>query len=195
MFATTVNLFNTYRGIFVLQKGPQDLPASYGLLATMLGAYLVASFAVEQFENDLFPAFLAALTDAALSAGIILAVLWVRGVLHRAPQMLTAYMGIGAGFGFAIAAALAVISIGTLIGIPVQFFVIVVKIPFFLVNIVISGHLFRATISVSLAVGVIITLAMLFVVINVTNRFDPDLVRPQQASGLVTPSPQMTPER
>ncbi len=195
MFATTINLFNTYRGIFTLQKGPQDLPASYALLVTALCAYTLARFAVEQFENALFPAFLAALTDTAITSGIILAVLWARGVVHRTPQMLTAYLGIGAGFGLAITAALAIISIGTLIGVPIQFFVTVVTIPFLLVNVVINGHLFRATVSVSLAMGVIITVVLMFVVINVTNRFDPDLARTGQPAANVTPAPQMSREQ
>jgi ethanolamine transporter EutH len=195
MLATTVNLFNTYRGIFVLEKGPQHLPTSYLLLVTMLCAYTLARFGVEQFENDLGPAFLMALVDTAMSSVIILAVLWARGVAHRAPQMLTAFMGIGAGFGFAIIVALGMISIGNVIGVPlVQGFFNVVTFPFILVNVIINGHLFRATVSVTLAVGVIMALVLTFLVVNVTNRFDPHLVRPQEA-GQVTPSPQMSPVR
>lgn len=200
MLATTVNLFNTYRGIFVLEKGPQHLPTSYALLVTMLCAYTLARFGVEQFENDLFPSFLMALIDTAMSSGIILAVLWARGVAHRAPQMLTAFFGIGAGFGFAIIVALGIISIGILIDVPlVQGFFNVVTFPFILVNVVINGHLFRATLSVTLAVGVIMALVLFFLVVNVTNRFDPHLVRSQQTSGevsgQVTPSPQMSQPR
>jgi hypothetical protein len=195
MLATTVNLFNTYRGIFVLEKGPQHLPTSYALLVTILCAYTLVRFGVEQFENDLFPSFLMALTDTAMSLGIILAVLWARGVAHRATQLLTAYFGIGAGFGLAIIVALSIISIGNLIGVPlVQGFVNVVTFPFILVNIVINGHLFRETLSASLAVGVVMALVLMFLVINVTNRFDPHLLRPQ-ASGQVTPSPQMSTPR
>ncbi|MGH8478570.1 MAG: hypothetical protein ACREXK_03070 [Gammaproteobacteria bacterium] len=195
MFATTVNLFNTYRGIFVLEKGPQHLPNSYGLLAVMLCAYLLARFGVKQFDTDLAPAFLMALTDTVLSSGIILAVLWARGVAPRATQLLTAFAGIGAGFGFAIIVALGIISIGVLIDVPlVQGFFNAVTFPFILVNIVINGHLFRATLSVSLAVGVIMALVLMFLVVNVTNRFDPELARPQEG-GQVTPSPQMSPVR
>jgi hypothetical protein len=200
MFATTVNLLNTYRGIFILEKGPQHLPTSYALLVTMLCAYTLARFGVEQFENDLAPAFLMALVDTAMSSAIILAVLWARGVVHRAPQMLTAFAGIGAGFGFAMVVALGVISIGNVIGVPlVQGFVNVVTFPFILVNVVINGHLFRATVSVTLAVGTIMALVLMFLVINVTNRFDPHLTRSQQTSGevsgQVTPSPQMSQPR
>ena len=200
MLATTVNLFNTYRGIFVLEKGPQHLPTSYALLATMLCAYTLARFGVEQFENDLFPSFLMALIDTAMSSGIILAVLWARGVIHRAPQMLAAFFGIGAGFGFAIIVALGIISIGVLIDVPlVQGFFNVITFPFILVNVVINGHLFRATLSVTLAVGVFMSLVLFFLVVNVTNRFDPHLVRSQQTSGevsgQVTPSPQMSQPR
>jgi len=195
MLATTVNLFNTYRGIFVLEKGPQHLPTSYALLVTILCAYTLVRFGMEQFENDLFPSFLMALTDTAMSLGIILAILWARGVAHRATQLLTAYFGIGAGFGLAIIVALSIISIGNLIGVPlVQGFVNVVTFPFILVNIVINGHLFRETLSASLAVGVVMALVLMFLVINVTNRFDPHLLRPQ-ASGQVTPSPQMSTPR
>jgi hypothetical protein len=200
MLATTVNLLNTYRGIFVLEKGPQHLPTSYPLLVTMLCAYTLARFGVEQFENDLGPAFLMALVDTAMSSGIILAVLWARGVAHRAPQMLTAFAGIGAGFGFAMVVALGMISIGSVIGVPlVQGFFNVVTFPFILVNVIINGHLFRATVSVTLAVGVIMALVLTFLVVNVTNRFDPQLVRSQQTSGevsgQVTPSPQMSQPR
>ncbi len=196
MFATTVNLFNTYRGIFVLEKGPQHLPTSYGLLAAMLSAYLLVRFGVEQFENDPFPSFLMALTDTAMSSGIILAVLWARGVAHRAAQLLTAFAGIGAGFGFAMIVALGLISIGSVIGVPlVPGFVNVVTFPFILVNVIINGHLFRATLSVSLAVGVIMALVLMFLVVNVTNRFDPHLVRPQEAGQMMTPSPQMSTPR
>lgn len=196
MFATTVNLFNTYRGIFVLEKGPQHLPTSYALLVTMLCAYMLARFGLEQFEHELTPSFLMAFTNTALSSGIILAILWARGVIHRAPQMLTAFAGIGAGFGLAMIVVLGIISIGNVIGIPlVQGFVNVVTFPFILVNVVINGHLFRATVSVTLAVGVLMALVLMFVVVNVTDRFDPALARPPEASRQVTPSPQMTPER
>ncbi|MCI0402766.1 MAG: hypothetical protein L0212_04505 [Acidobacteria bacterium] len=196
MFATTVNLFNTYRGIFVLEKGPQHLPTSYGLLAAMLCAYLVARFGVEQFENDLAPAFSMALVDTAMSSGIILAILWARGIAHRATQLLTAFAGIGAGFGFAMIVALGIISVGSVIGVPlVQGFVNVVTFPFILVNVVINGHLFRATLGVTLAIGVIMALVLMFLVVNVTNRFDPHLVRPQEAGQMTTPSPQMSTPR
>ncbi|MDQ3772926.1 MAG: hypothetical protein M3461_00280 [Pseudomonadota bacterium] len=196
MLATTVNLFNTYRGIFVLEKGPQHLPTSYALLVTMLCAYTLARFGVEQFEVDLGPAFLMALIDTAMSSGIILAVLWARGVAHRAPQMLTAFAGIGAGFGFAMVVALGMISIGNVIGVPlVQGFFNVVTFPFILVNVIINGHLFRATVSVTLAVGVIMALVLTFLVVNVTNRFDPHFVRAPQEAGQVTPSPQMSTPR
>jgi ethanolamine transporter EutH len=196
MFATTVNLFNTYRGIFTLEKGPQHLPTSYALLVTMLCAYTLARFGVEQFENDPAPAFLMALIDTAMSSGIILAILWARGVAHRAPQMLTAFAGIGAGFGLAMIVALGAISIGNMIGVPlVQGFVNVVTFPFILVNVVINGHLFRATVSVTLAVGVLMALVLMFLVVNVTNRFDPHLMRAPQEAGQVTPSPQMSTPR
>lgn len=196
MLATTVNLFNTYRGIFVLEKGPQHLPTSYALLVTMLCAYMLARFGVEQFENDLAPAFLMALTDTAMSTGVILAVLWARGRAHRATQLLTAFAGIGAGFGLAIVVALGIISLGTIIGVPlVPGFFNVVTFPFILVNVVINGHLFRSTLEVTLAVGVIMALVLMFLVVNVTNRFDPDLVRVPGTSGQVTPSPQMSPVR
>ncbi|MGH8566768.1 MAG: hypothetical protein ACREXU_01820 [Gammaproteobacteria bacterium] len=196
MLATTVNLFNTYRGIFVLEKGPEHLPTSYALLITMLCAYMLARFGVEQFENDLAPAFLMAVVDTAMSSGIILAVLWVRGVVHRVPQLLTAFAGIGAGFGLAMIVGLGIISIGTFIGVPlVQGFVNVVTFPFILVNVVINGHLFRATLSVTLAAGVIMALVLMFLVVNVTNRFDPHLTRTPAASGQVTPSPQMSTPR
>ena len=146
------------------------------------------------------PSFLMALIDTAMSSGIILAVLWARGVAHRAPQMLTAFSGIGAGFGFAIIVALGIISIGVLIDVPlVQGFFNVVTFPFILVNVVINGHLFRSTLSVTLAVGVFMALVLFFLVVNVTNRFDPHLVRSQQTSGetsgQVTPSPQMSQPR
>jgi ethanolamine transporter EutH len=196
MFATTVNLLNTYRGIFALEKGPQHLPTSYALLVIMLCAYTLARFGVEQFENDPAPAFLMALIDTAMSSGIILAILWARGVAHRAPQMLTAFAGIGAGFGLAMIVALGVISIGNMIGVPlVQGFVNVVTFPFILVNVVINGHLFRATVSVTLAIGVLMALVLMFLVVNVTNRFDPHLARAPQEAGQVTPSPQMSTPR
>jgi ethanolamine transporter EutH len=196
MFATTVNLFNTYRGIFALEKGPQHLPTSYALVVTMLCAYTLARFGVEQFENDFAPAFLMALIDTVMSSGIILAILWARGVAHRAPQMLTAFAGIGAGFGLAMIVALGIISIGNMIGVPlVQGFVNVVTFPFILVNVVINGHLFRATVSVTLAVGVLMALVLMFLVVNVTNRFDPHLVGAPQEAGQVTPSPQMSTPR
>ena len=71
-----------------------------------------------------------------------------------------------------------------------------VTFPFILVNVVINGHLFRATLSVSLAVGVIMALVLFFLVVNVTNRFDPHLSRaPQEAGRVVTPSPQMSTPR
>ncbi|MGH8490800.1 MAG: hypothetical protein ACREXS_18545, partial [Gammaproteobacteria bacterium] len=71
----------------------------------------------------------------------------------------------------------------------------VVIFPLVLVNVVISGHLFRKSLDTNLAAGVGIALVLLFIVINVTDRFDPTLERTGAGSARMTPSPQTTPER
>jgi hypothetical protein len=196
MLASTINLFNIYRGIFSLQRGPQHLPASIGLLFAMLALYTTARFGVKQFEHDLLPSLWMALADTGMNTGVILAILWARGVGHRALQMLLAFWGIGAGLNLAIIGALALISLGTLIEVPmVPGFINVVTFPFIVINLTINGHLFRESLSISLGVGVLLALVTMFLVINVTDRFDPTIVRTPGESSRMTPSPQMTPER
>lgn len=185
---------DTLAGITRLEKGPQDLPSSYALLITSVIVYALIRFGVYIYRVPIGSAAIMGLTDTAVTVGIIVLLLAVRGVTFRAPQMLTAFTNIASGFGLAIILSLGLISL--IPDVPlVQGFRNVVIFPLVLVNVVITGHLFRASLGTNLAAGVGIALVLLFIVINVTDRFDPTLERTGAGSSRMTPSPQTIPER
>jgi hypothetical protein len=185
---------DTLAGITRLEKGPQHLPSSYALLITSVVVYTLIRFGVYVSKVPIESAAIMGLTDAAVTVGIIVLLLAVRGVTFRAPQMLTAFTSIASGFGLVIIFSLGLISL--IPDIPLsQNFRTVVIFPLFLVNIVISGHLFRASLATNLAAGVGIALVLFFIVTNVTDRFDPTLERTGAGSSRMTPSPQTIPER
>lgn len=185
---------DTLAGITRLEKGPQHLPTSYTLLITSVVVYTLTRFGVYIYKVPIGSAAMMGLTDTAITVGIIVLLLAVRGVTFRAPQMLTAFTSIASGFGWAI-----ILSLGLISMIPdvpmVQGFRNVVIFPLVLVNVVITGHLFRASLGTNLAAGVGIALVLLFIVTNVTDRFDPTLERTGAGSSRMTPSPQTIPER
>jgi len=185
---------DTLAGITRLEKGPQDLPSSYALLITSVIVYTLTCIGVYIYRVPIGSAAIMGLTDTAVTVGIIVLLLAVRGVTFRAPQMLTAFTSIASGFGLAIIFSLGLISL--IPDVPlVQGFRNVVIFPLVLVNVVISGHLFRKSLDTNLAAGVGIALVLLFIVINVTDRFDPTLERTGAGSSRMTPSPQTIPER
>ena len=194
MLYAVKTFIDTLAGITRLEKGPQHLPASYALLITSIVVYTLIRFGVYVSKVPIESAAIMGLTDAAVTVGIIVLLLAVRGVTFRAPQMLTAFTSIASGFGLVIIFSLGLISL--IPDIPLsQNFRTVVIFPLFLVNIVISGHLFRASLATNLAAGVGIALVLFFIVTNVTDRFDPTLERTGAGSARMTPSPQMVPER
>jgi len=186
---------DTLAGITRLEKGPQHLPTSYVLLLTSVIAYAFIRFGVYVSKVPIGSAAIMGLTDTAVTVGIIVLLLAVRGVTFRAPQMLTAFTNIASAFGLAIIFSLGLISL--IPDVPLtQGFRTVVIFPLFLVNIVINGHLFRKSLDTNLAAGVGIALVLYFAVTNVTDRFDPTLERTGAGtSARMTPSPQSTPER
>lgn len=192
MFQSLLNTYNVFAGIFVLAKGPQHLPSSYGLLATTLIAYTLARIGVAAYEVPFSAALNMGLANTAVTVGVILVLLAVRGVSFRAIQMLSAFAGIGAGFGFAIIIALAIISLAPEVPLFAGL-ITVVTFPLTCINILINAHLFRESLSTSLVVGVGVALVLLFTVINVSSRFDPTAQLTAGDSARMTPSPQGTP--
>ncbi len=185
---------DTLAGITRLEKGPQHLPTSYALLITSVVVYTLIRFGVYIYKVPIGSAAIMGLTDTAITVGIIVLLLAVRGVTFRAPQMLTAFSSIASAFGLAVIFSLGLISL--IPDVPmVQGFRNVVIFPLVLVNVVITGHLFRASLATNLATGVGIALVLLFIVTNVTDRFDPTLERTGAGSSRMTPSPQTIPER
>lgn len=195
MFHMLSDLFNVFAGIFRLEKGPQHLPSSYGLLVGTLVVFALARIGVKAYEVPFSAALNMGLIGTAVTVGVILVLLAVRGVTFRAPQMLTAFAGIGAAFGIAVIIALAIISLVP--EVPLFAGLInVVTFPLTCVNVVINAHLFRESLSTNMAIGLVVALVLMFTVINVTNRFDPTLQPPGSgASARMTPSPQATPEQ
>ncbi|MGH8489202.1 MAG: hypothetical protein ACREXS_10160, partial [Gammaproteobacteria bacterium] len=151
---------DTLAGITRLEKGPQHLPTSYALLITSVVVYALIRFGVYIYRVPIESAAIMGLTDAAVTVGIIVLLLAVRGVTFRAPQMLTAFTSIASAFGLAVVFSLGLISL--IPDVPlVQGFRNVVIFPLVLVNVVISGHLFRKSLDTNLAAGVGIALVLL----------------------------------
>jgi hypothetical protein len=90
------NVLATLFRICLLRANPQDLPASYALLAITLTAYAAAEVIGLADTVPLRRAFDAVALDVALLVAITAIVLRVRGGWARLPQTLSALAGAGA---------------------------------------------------------------------------------------------------
>ncbi|MGH8583714.1 MAG: hypothetical protein ACREWG_13230 [Gammaproteobacteria bacterium] len=183
-----IALYNTLRGIFWLEKGPQDLPTSYALTGLGVAAFAASRIGVQAFQVPFGDALIMGLVELGVTVTVIVIFLSLRGVFYRAAQMIAAFTLLGAVFSAAIIVALAIMSMVP--DIPLMdSFVNVVTFPVMLVNVVINGHLFRESLSTNLGYGVLAALLLFFAVANLSNRFDPDFQPPAARMTRVTPAP------
>jgi len=140
-----------------LRSGPQDLPASRGLLLVLVALYLAQGFVAGSVidEPDAGPrtALAVAVQFAAIGA-----LLRVRGFVERTPQTLSALAGTGFLFGLLSVAVLSRIDPGA----P-QPDLALLYLGLFAWSLLVDGHIYRHALSIKLGGGVL-TAVLIFAV-------------------------------
>jgi hypothetical protein len=153
-----------------LRLAPQDLPSSSFLLGLSLLLYAAVGLLMALQSLPVASAVTLTLVDALLLAGMLWALLWVRDLLVRFQQSLTALYGAGAVMQ-ALAAPL-VLGQPPIAGaetVTTAMMVISLLLWLWLLwNLMVIGHILRHTISTSLPVGMMLGLLYVFVSFSVT---------------------------
>lgn len=144
------------------RRGPQDIPASHGLFVLCFAIYCAATFVLTRLAEPLDVAFRAAVVDAVILPAFALGVLWLRSVLSRWLQTLTALAGVGVLFTALAMAPFAVI--GAMPATPLAAVASVLVLVLFAWNVLALGHILRHALSVSFPAGVLV--AMAYVAVN-----------------------------
>jgi len=152
-------LLRFFLDLCLLKAAPQDAPASQALLGLTLIANLLVGVALAaRVLGGVIPAFAASLIDAALMLGLLWVVLRVRGRPARFLQAATAVLGSGA-----LLAALA-LPLQPLAAAGQQRWMIGELAGIFTIGLmvwmqVVTGHILRHALEVSLLVGVLLAIA------------------------------------
>lgn len=156
--------------ICLLRLAPQDLPASTFLFGVSLLLYVAIGLVMALQSLPVLSAVALIAVDALLLAGMLWALLWVRDLLNRFQQSLTALYGAGAVMQ-AIAAPL-VLGQPPIAGaetVTTAMMVISLLLWLWLLwNLMVIGHVLRHTIATSLPVGMMLGLLYVFVSFSVT---------------------------
>lgn len=153
------SLMQVFIDIVLWRRGPQDLPASYGLALLVGGIYAVLSFAhIKLYGWLLQPALLLVLIDAGMLCGWVWLLLLFFSRSQRFLQTITAVWGVGAlltllDIGFTATQLL-------LVGRPeAPGLWIVLR---FLAIVLIMGRILRTAIDASALTGMALTVAIVF---------------------------------
>jgi len=159
--------------ICILQRKPQDLPASDTLLALCLIIYTTANVLVSLNKITLPKALEASLLDSILVASITLVVLGLSHRTARWKQTLTALAGTGCIMSLA---ALPIIYGNTIAGTDALRAVLFLLYMGLLVwNITVMGHILRYALDTSFVFGVIFALTYIFITSILINLVIPEL--------------------
>lgn len=149
MLATLVNICR-------LRANPQDLPASYTLLALAIGAYFATGLFGAVLGLDWANALTAAVISTLLLVAVMHTALLLRNLKARVPQTLTALAGCAALIRLVAGVAIWLLHAA----VPPW----ALSLPFEIWAIVVYGHILRHAFSVSLPLGV--TFAFLYMIIS-----------------------------
>ena len=144
-------LFGYFTDILLLRRGPQDLPASRSLLATLILLNLLAGSLLFSSEGQASSESLQSVVDVALSLAMYTAVLNFRGFRERVLQTLIAFTGTG------LLLTLILFPISLLIGQDAEsLFSVVGRLMFLgllIWSLAVDGNIFRHSLSTSMLVG------------------------------------------
>lgn len=165
-----ITLFKRFLDICLLRMAPQDLPASSFLLGLSLLMYAAVSLMMGLQSLAPAPAISLTVVDTGLLAGLLWVLLWIRDMLSRFQQALTALYGAGAVMQL-IATPLvlwqpAVVEAEQMT--PGMVLASVLLWLWLLWNLVVIGHILRHTVSTILPVGIMLGLLYVFVSFSVT---------------------------
>lgn len=157
--------------ICLLRAAPQDLPASRFLAAIALGLYGAVGLVLGLRNVGFGQAVLAVALDIGLLAGLLFLLLWIRQLLNRYLQALTALLGTGAVLEVVVAPLLlwqeswpAGAATPAMVAGSALFWL------WLLWGLVVVGHILRHTLSTVFPVGVMLGLLYMFVSFSIMNR-------------------------
>lgn len=157
--------------ICLLRAAPQDLPASRFLAVIALGLYGAVGLALGLRNVGFGRAMLAVTLDIGLLAGLLFLLLWIRQLLNRYLQALTALLGTGAVLEVVVSPLLlwqetwpAGAATPAMVAGSMLFWL------WLLWGLVVVGHILRHTLSTVFPVGVMLGLLYMFVSFSVMSR-------------------------
>lgn len=165
-----IRLLLAFLDICLLRKAPQDLPASTFLLGLSLLMYAAIALAMALQGLPPTPAVVLTLVDTGLLAGLLWALLWIRDMLSRYQQALTALYGAGAVMQL-IAVPLVLWQPAAADAAPTTPGMVIASVLLWLWllwNLLVIGHILRHTVSTILPVGIMLGLLYVFVSFSVT---------------------------
>lgn len=170
-------LWKSFFQICLFERGPQDLPASYFLLAVSLSVYISLSLGLNLPGLSFFQAITAAFIEASVLSGLTISLLWMAHYPARIVQTLTAITG-----------ASVVIN---LLGLPFIIWILVagrtpemVEIPtlfLFLLalwNFGVTAHIFRHALSSSFGIGLVVSFVFMMVLLVIIYSLFPPTLEP-----------------
>jgi hypothetical protein len=161
-------LIRRFIDICLLRAGPQDLPASRFLTGVTLVMYGAVGLVLALQTVKLPRAVLVVAVDVGLLAGLLFLLLWIRQLLNRYLQALTAFLGTGAVLEVLV---MPIVlwqqpAPGSGMGLGITFASLVLW-AWLLWGLLVVGHILRHTLSTGLAFGVMLGLLYMFVSFSV----------------------------
>ena len=152
--------------ICLLRAGPQDLPASWGLEALALTAYVAVGTLDGLVQLTLWNALLANVVEAFILVSITHIVLWIRDLPRRAVQSITALAGTSAVLGLIAFPLLTALHAdqGALVVLQALLWLLLVA-----WQVLVYGHILRHALDVPLPVGLVVALVYTYILFKVTN--------------------------
>ncbi len=165
-----ITILRRFFDICLLRLAPQDLPPSVFLFGVSLLLYVGVGVVLGLQTLSVPLALILTLVDAALLAGMLWILLWIRDLLNRFQQSLTALYGATAVMQ-ALAAPLVLWQPGIVDAETVTTAMMAVSLLLWLWllwNLMVIGHILRHTIATSLPVGMLLALLYVFASFSVT---------------------------
>jgi hypothetical protein len=151
-------LFGYFTEILLLRRGPQDLPTSRSLLATLILLNIVAGTLLYSGQEGGSSNSLQSIVDIGLSLVMYSAVLNLRGFRERVVQTLTAFTGTG------LLLTLILFPISLLLGQEGEnFYVTAGRLMFMgllIWSLAVDGHIFRHALGTSMMVGTVVAVGI-----------------------------------
>ncbi len=151
-------LIKLFFDIAVLEKGPQDIPASPWLLRLLIPIYMAVNFLILLLSSEAVNALLQVIVEVALIILFSWCILFYTGKLPRFQQTTTALLGTDT-----LISLFAFPAIATLIGLGSALALVVVVL-LMLWHWVVTGHIFRHALSQPLIFG--LGIAFLYIVVS-----------------------------